>query len=74
MIPWQGRLKFRMCSLGKIKYGVLVSMVCEAVMGYICKIKIYTAEGQNLEETALSLLDRNLVQNHHIYQAISIIV
>jgi len=49
-------------------------MVCEAVMGYICKIKIYTAEGQNLEDTALSLLDRNLVQNRHIYQAISIIV
>jgi hypothetical protein len=73
-IPWQGHLKFRMCHPGKIKYGVLVSMVCEAVLGYICKIKIYMAEGQNLEDTVLSLLDRNLVQNHHISQAISIIV
>ena len=74
MIPWHGRLKFRMCSLGKIKYGVLVSMVCEAVLGYICKIKIYMAEGQNLEDTVLSLLHRNLVQNYHIYEAISVIV
>ena len=49
-------------------------MVCEAVLGYISNIKIYMAEGQNLEDILLSLLDRNLVQNHHIYQAISIIV
>ena len=33
MIPWQGRLNFRTCNLGKIKYGVLVSMVREAVLG-----------------------------------------
>jgi hypothetical protein len=58
MIPWQGHLKFRTCNPGKIKYGVVVSMVCEALLGYICKIKMYTAEGQNLEDTILSLLDR----------------
>ena len=43
-------------------------MVCEAVSGYICNMEIYSAEGKNLEDTVLSLLDRNLSQNHHIYQ------
>jgi hypothetical protein len=28
--------------------------------------RIYAAEGKNLEDTVLSLLDRNLGQNHHI--------
>jgi len=37
-------------------------MVCEAVLGYICNMEIY------LEDTVLSFLDRNLGQNHHIYQ------
>ena len=41
----------------------------EAVLGYICKIKIHAAKGQNLEDKVLSLLDSNLGQNH-IYQAI----
>ena len=56
------------------KHGVLVRMVCEAVFSDICKVMIYAGEGQKLENTALSLLDRNLSQNHHIYQAIFIIV
>jgi len=30
--------------------------------------EIYSAEGKKLEDTVLSLLDRNLGQNHHIYQ------
>jgi len=49
-------------------------MVWEVVSGYICKIKMHAAEGQNLEDTVLSLLDSNLGQNHHIYQAIFITV
>ena len=73
-IPWWSCLKFRMCNPKKIKYGVLVRTVCQAVSDYICKIKIHTANGQSLEDTVLSLLDRNLGQNHHIYQAIFIIV
>ena len=68
MIPRQCRLKFRTYNPGKIKYGVLVRMVCEAVSGYICNVEIYSAEGKKLEDTVLSLLDRNLGQNHHIYQ------
>ena len=69
MIPWRGRLKFRTYNPGKItKYGVLVRIVCDAVSGYICNMEIYSAEGKKLEDTVLSLLDRNLGQNHHIYQ------
>jgi len=69
MIPWRGRLKFRTYNPGKItKYGVLVRMVCEAVSGYVYNMEIYSAEGKKLEDTVLSLLDRNLDQNHHLYQ------
>lgn len=54
-VPWCGHLKFRTCSPGKItKYEVLVRMVCEAVSAYICKIMIYAAKGQKLEDTILS--------------------
>jgi len=42
-------------------------MVCEAVMGYICNIEMYSSEEKKLEDTVLSLLERNLGQNHHIY-------
>ena len=43
-------------------------MVCEAVSGYICNKQIYSAEGKKLEDTVLTLLDRNVGQNHHIHQ------
>jgi hypothetical protein len=42
-------------------------MVCEALSGYVCNMDMYAAEGKKLEDTVLSLLDRNLGQNHHIY-------
>jgi len=41
-------------------------MVCQAVLGCICNMEIYSAEGKKLQDTVLSLLDRNLGQNHHI--------
>jgi len=67
MIPWCGHLKFRTYKPGKTtKYGVLVRMVCEMVTDYICNVEIYLAEHKKLEDTELSLLDRNLGQNHHI--------
>jgi len=69
MISWQVHLKFRTYNPGKItKYGVLVRMVCEAVWGYICNMEIYSTEGKKLEDTVLSLVDRNLGQNHRIRQ------
>jgi hypothetical protein len=69
MIPLRGHLKFRTYNPGKTtKYGVLVRMVCKAVSGYICNMEIYSSEGKKLEGTVLPLLDRNLGQNHHIYQ------
>ena len=63
-----GCLKFSTYNPEKIKFGVLVRRVCEAVLDYICNMEIYSAEGKKLEDTVLSLLDRNLCQNHHIYQ------
>ena len=69
MIPWWGHLKFRTFIPWKItKYGVLVRRICEAVSGYIWNLETYSAEGNNLENTVLSLLDRYLGQNHHTYQ------
>jgi hypothetical protein len=54
-VPWCGHLKFRTCSPGKItRYEVLVRMVCEAISGCICKMMIYVAKGQKLEDTVLS--------------------
>jgi hypothetical protein len=43
-------------------------MVCEEVSGYICNMEIHSDEGKKLKATVLLLLDRNLGQNHHIYQ------
>jgi hypothetical protein len=69
MIPLRGHPKFRKYHPGKItKYGVLVRIVCEAMLGYICDMEIYSAEAKKLEDKTLLLLDRNLSQNHHIYQ------
>ena len=34
-------------------------MVCEAVLGCICNVKLYLAEGKKFEDTVLSLSDRN---------------
>ena len=56
-----GSLKFRTYNPGKItKYGELARMVCGVVWGYICNMEIYWAKGKRLEDTVLSLLDRNL--------------
>jgi hypothetical protein len=46
---------------------VIVKMGFEVVSGYICNMEIYSIEGKNLD-TELSLLERNLGQNCHIYQ------
>jgi hypothetical protein len=68
VISWRGPLKCRTYIAGKItNYGEMVRKVCEVVSGYICSMEIYCAEGKNLEDKMLSLLDKNLCQNHHIY-------
>jgi hypothetical protein len=61
MIPWRGCLKFRTNNPRKItKCGVLVRMVCEAVLDYICNMEIYSGKRRKLKDTVLSLLDRNV--------------
>jgi hypothetical protein len=58
-----GCQKFRTYDPGKItKYGILVRMVCEVVLCYMCNMEIYAAE-EMTEDTVLSLLDRNLGHN-----------
>jgi hypothetical protein len=58
-----------MCNPRKItKYGVVERLVYEAVSGYICNMDIYTGEGKKLEDTMLSLLNRNIGNNHYSYQ------
>jgi hypothetical protein len=65
-LQW-GRLKFLMYNPRKTtKCDMLARMVCEALLDYVCHIDIYAAEGKKLEDTVLSLLDRNLGQNHYI--------
>jgi hypothetical protein len=50
-IQWLGCLKCRMCNQGNMtKYAVLVRMVCEAVSGYTCKLRIYAADGYKLDD------------------------
>jgi len=39
-----------------------------AVSGYICNMEIYSTEVKKLEDRVLSFIERNLSQNHHIYQ------
>jgi hypothetical protein len=69
VLPRQGCLKFRTCNPRKItKYGIVERLVHEAVSGYVCNMYIYTAEGKKLEDTVLSLLNRNIDHNHHSYQ------
>jgi hypothetical protein len=43
-------------------------MVCEVVSGYICNMELYSAEAKKLEDTVLSILDRNLSRSRHTYQ------
>ena len=46
----------------------------EAISGYICNMEIYSAEGKKLEDTVLSLLDRNSGQNHQAIKTVFITV
>ena len=43
-------------------------LVCEAVSGCMCNMEIYATVAKKLQDTVLSLLDRNLGHNHHICQ------
>lgn len=42
-------------------------MLCEAESGYICNLEIYCANGKKLDQTIMSLLDKNLGLGYHVY-------
>ncbi|XP_055386165.1 piggyBac transposable element-derived protein 4 [Condylostylus longicornis] len=68
MIPWRGRLKFRVYNPMKIvKYGILNRMLCESKTGYICNFKLYSGESNNLRNTITEVLAPYLNKWHNIY-------
>ncbi|XP_035228230.1 piggyBac transposable element-derived protein 4-like [Stegodyphus dumicola] len=68
IIPWRGRLSFRIYNLEKIiKYGILVLMVCEATSGNTCNLEIYCAQGKSLIATILSVLSPYLNLWHDVH-------
>lgn len=68
IIPWRGKLSIKTYNPAKIiKYGLLCRMLCEAKSGYICNLEIYCAEGKKLDQTIMSLLDKNIGLGYHVY-------
>lgn len=68
IIPWRGRLGFRVYNASKIiKYGILVRMACEATSGYICNLEIYCRQGKTLLETIKSVMSPYLNKWYHLY-------
>ena len=49
-----------------LKYGVLVRMVVEVVLGYICKMKVHTAKGQNAEDTFITFRQKIRPESLHL--------
>jgi hypothetical protein len=49
---------------------MLVKMEYKALSGYICNVELYAREGKQLKNTLLSVSDKHLYRNHHIYQLV----
>ncbi|KAK7095512.1 hypothetical protein V1264_006908 [Littorina saxatilis] len=48
MIPWRGRLSFRMFIPSKpTRYGIKMYCCCEADTGFVCRMQVYTGAGPN---------------------------
>lgn len=68
MIPWSGRLFFRVYNAGKCtKYGILVTILSENITGYICSFEMYAAQGLRLIETIQTVVSPFTVIWHHVY-------
>uniref|UniRef100_A0ABF7PQ92 piggyBat transposase n=1 Tax=Myotis lucifugus TaxID=59463 RepID=A0ABF7PQ92_MYOLU len=68
IVPWRGRLFFRVYNAGKIvKYGILVRLLCESDTGYICNMEIYCGEGKRLLETIQTVVSPYTDSWYHIY-------
>ncbi|EFN76502.1 PiggyBac transposable element-derived protein 4, partial [Harpegnathos saltator] len=68
IIPWRGKLSIKTYNPAKIiKYGLLCRMLYEARSGYISNMEIYCTEGKKLDQTIMSLLDKNICLGYHLY-------
>ena len=68
IIPWRGKLSIKTYNPAKIiKYDLLYRVLCEARSGYISNMEIYTAKGKKLDQTIMSLLDKNICLGYHLY-------
>jgi len=69
MLGWRGRLRFCVYNSSKIAmYGILVRMVCESSIGYICNLQIYDGKCGPLTETVGFLLEPYEGKGYHLYQ------
>ncbi|XP_069104408.1 piggyBac transposable element-derived protein 4-like [Argopecten irradians] len=77
MIPWRGKLNFRVYSPDKpIKYGLKMYMLCDSANGYCSRLELYTGrEGVQLDcsgngstyYVVMRLMEPNLNKGHHLY-------
>ncbi|XP_033729312.1 piggyBac transposable element-derived protein 4-like [Pecten maximus] len=77
MIPWRGKLHFRVYSPDKpIKYGLKVYMLCDSDNGYCSRMELYTGHGgQNMApsqfgatyDLIMRLADPFLNKGYHLY-------
>lgn len=74
MVPWKGRLSFRMFIPSKpTRYGIKLYCCCEAETGYVCRMQVYTGAGPNGpeknhgENVVKRLTEDFLGQGHIIY-------
>ena len=69
MLGWRGRLRFCVYNSSKIAmYGILVRMVCESSIGYICNLQIYDGKCGPLTEMVGFLLEPYEGKGYHLYQ------
>ncbi|XP_048514356.1 piggyBac transposable element-derived protein 4-like [Athalia rosae] len=68
MIPWRGRLSFKVYNPSKItKYGILIRMLCDSMTGYISRFQIYSGSKIPSKDTVTKLLKNVSGKWHHLY-------
>ena len=68
IIPWRGRLEFKVYNASKIiKYEILVRVVAESKSSYTGNMKMYCGEGRKLAETILDILTPYKDKYYHVF-------